>query len=211
MNLFRLAARFERKIIFAGFNTFQNIEKIRRAVQELSKQPDLDSKITANLNNVAKMYYLNARDYGISDGQHAGYLRQLLEGIEQLPDNDKTNQIKTMIFNMVPIGLAAQRKKVPTPTVTPTVTPGEALPPISAPVYHWNQVSGTIPAEPTGAAYTAPALTPNEKYQQALARAQALADSFAQPLPPPSPEYLEMQKKMEEINKYVQENKGKYQ
>lgn len=202
MNLFRLAAKFERKIIFANLNTFQNIEKIRKAIQELTKQPDLDKKIMGRLDNTAKMYYLNARDYGISRGQHAGYLRQLLEDIEKLPTNDKINQIKSMLNNMVPIGLAAQKQKTPIPT-TPTVTPGNTLP---SPDHPWNQVSGTI-LEPTGAAYTAPSAA-TEAHQQALARAKALAESFAQPLPPLSPEYLEMQKKMEEISEEVQNKKN---
>ncbi len=197
MNIFRLAAKFERKIIFASFNTFQNIEKIRKAIQELSRQPDLDQKIVNSLANTAKMYHLNARDYGISAGQHAGYLRQLLEDLEKLPTNNQVNQVKSMLNSMVPIGLAAQRKQPPVQPTDPTVIPEGAL--------HWNQVSGVIPDEPSGAAYT-PTLTPEESYQEALAKAQALAE----PLPPPSSEFLEAQKKMEEIDRYVQENKGKY-
>lgn len=192
MNLFRLADKFERKIAFASFATFQTIEKIRKTIQELSKQPNLDQKTINNLSNIAKMYHLNARDYGISAGQHAGYLKQLLEGLEKLPTNNQVNQAKSMVNSIVPIGLAAQRKQTQVkPTNIPTVTPGKALP--------------AIP--PSGAAYTAPALTPDEEYQQAVEKALALANKLA---PPPSPEYLEMQKKMEEIERYVEENRDKY-
>lgn len=192
MNLFRLADKFERKIAFASFNTFQSIEKIKKAIQELPKQPNLDQKITSSLSNTAKMYYLNARDYGISAGQHAGYLKQLLEGLEKLPTNTQVNQAKSMVNSIVPIGLAAQRKQTPAkPVAIPTVTPREALP--------------AVP--PSGAAYTAPPLTPDEKYQQALARARALLN---EPIPPPSPELLEAQEKMKEVEKYLEENRGKF-
>ncbi len=162
MNLLRIAARLEYKLSLASGLIFTNIQKVRQSVRQLLQLKDLflnasDDETTTqitlnNLDLTSKMYYLNARDYGISASQHAGYLDQLFDDIDYLyqikgkmqPSNDsskpsskqidpmvysKLDQVKTLLHNIVPIALAPQAPQKPrnnavaTTTTKPAPTP----------------------------------------------------------------------------------------
>jgi hypothetical protein len=196
MRILRVAAKMEKKLAIASGFGFANIEAIRRAVRDLLSLKDLflnasndrtTTQITLNnLDTTSRMYYLTARDYGLSRSHHAGYLQQLTDDVNYLSEikgktqtsgdpnpqshidprvYPKLDAIRTMLHNSIPIALAPQRANSAAPTQTPTPAPQPPAAP-AAPV-----VSPAGPATP-------PAPSARQQFHEALERAKALRDEI---------------------------------
>lgn len=184
MTLYTIASKFEKKIILTASNTFQNIEKVYRDINNLIQQKNtfslgsnknLIDQLLNTLNNTVKIYYLNSRDYGISASQHASYLHQLIENLEQLLQvgslavnanlSAQLNNIRNSLFNIVPIALAPQRRTTVNNTI-PTVN---------------NQSNPSNQSE--------------QERAEAMERVRQLSEEFGKPIVPPK-DFQEMQEKM---------------
>jgi len=210
MKMLRLATNFERKITKTAAQTFQQIESLYRLIKNLinqkgtllanTTQKDSLSSTLRNLGSIAQIYYLNARNYGISGSQHANYLNQIKNNLDQVSQmapstNSQVQNVKSNIDNIIPIALKAQ---IPTPSSTAVSVPVTSVKPNKQ---YLAQQSGNL-ADIMAPKYdntTDVTPTNNEDFKKALERMKQLSEEFGKPLPAPSQETQDAWAKFKKI------------
>ncbi len=204
MNILRTAFKFEKKIAIAAVNVLQNIMQIRQTAKNIltfrnafmqASDHEVYTKATLDsLDTNSRMYYISAKDYGLSESTHAKYLSILIEDVEELEQLKgnitsksqfdeliipKLNILKNMLHNTVPVAIAAPPKPAAVSENKPASYNKEVVeqaPKTSKPPA--DVIPETIP-------FTFPETPAHKEYLESLERARELANK-----PIPRPERL---------------------
>ncbi len=131
--IYKLAARFQNKLVLTAANAFDQITKARKAAYDLfltkrlwensaAYEPTVSSPID-EINSLSYKWYSNAKNYGLTGSQNADYLAKLNDQVAELESaeisapldpsaSNKLGAFKAALYTIVPVAIPAQNVQV---------------------------------------------------------------------------------------------------